>query len=32
VHLIGVINGWPVTPPLGPVFDWLIAALGHHPR
>ncbi|GIF65895.1 MerR family transcriptional regulator [Asanoa ishikariensis] len=27
VHLIGVINDWPATPPLGPVFDWLIAAL-----
>ncbi|GAA1872158.1 MerR family transcriptional regulator [Asanoa iriomotensis] len=27
VRLIGIINDWPETPPLGPVFGWLIAAL-----
>ncbi|GIF48353.1 MerR family transcriptional regulator [Asanoa ferruginea] len=31
VHLIDIINDTPVAAPLGPVFDWLIAALEHHP-
>lgn len=26
-QLIGVINGWPVAPSLGPAFDWLMDAL-----
>jgi DNA-binding transcriptional MerR regulator len=31
VHLIDIINDWPVAAPLGPIFDWLIAALQNHP-
>ncbi|MEV0718377.1 MerR family transcriptional regulator [Asanoa sp. NPDC050611] len=27
MRLIGIINDYPATPPLAPVFDWLIAAL-----
>ncbi|WP_239127479.1 MerR family transcriptional regulator [Asanoa siamensis] len=32
VRLIGIINEWPETPPLAPVFGWLIAALESHPE
>ncbi|MEV5833253.1 MerR family transcriptional regulator [Nocardia sp. NPDC052112] len=30
-QLLSVINGWPVPPTLGPVFDWLGAALRANP-
>ncbi len=26
-QLIGVINGWPVTPSLVPLFEWFLAAI-----
>ncbi|MEV4618756.1 MerR family transcriptional regulator [Asanoa sp. NPDC049573] len=31
VHLIDIINDWPVPPPLAPVFEWLITALEERP-
>ncbi|MDQ1738249.1 MAG: hypothetical protein QOH56_4500, partial [Pseudonocardiales bacterium] len=31
-HLIATINGWPVPPSLGPVFEWFTEALRHHPE
>ncbi|HET9613850.1 MAG TPA: hypothetical protein VFP22_03470, partial [Candidatus Limnocylindrales bacterium] len=29
--LLALVNGWPVPASLGPVFEWLIAALRAHP-
>jgi hypothetical protein len=31
-HLIAIINSWPTTPSLAPIFDWFIQALRRHPQ
>jgi hypothetical protein len=29
-RLVGMLNGWPATPELGPVFTWFADALRAH--